>query len=85
MELNVKSDNIRSERKARVWSQEHLAHVSGIGVRTVQRIESSGVASYGTVEALVFALNISAQLLMNQLTSSDSMHLWKQNRALLYI
>ena len=72
MELKVKSDSIRSERKARAWSQEHLAHVSGVGTRTVQRIESSGVASYESVQAIAAALDMPAQELIAQSTISNA-------------
>jgi transcriptional regulator with XRE-family HTH domain len=31
--------NIRFQREERAWTQEHLATVSGIDVRTIQRAE----------------------------------------------
>ena len=51
MDVQVDGDLIRSERERRAWSQEHLAGAAGIGVRTVQRIEATGIA-YGLVATL---------------------------------
>lgn len=52
MEMNVDAKLIKAEREQRAWSQEHLAAVSGISLRTVQRVESTGSASYDTARAI---------------------------------
>ncbi len=57
--MNVDTNLIRVEREKRAWSQEHLASVTGLGVRTIQRIEASGSASYGSVMAIATALGMS--------------------------
>jgi hypothetical protein len=49
MDVQVDRDRIRSEREKRAWRQEHLAGAAGIGARTIQRIEATGVASYESV------------------------------------
>jgi len=58
--MNVDRVLLKSERQKRAWSQEHLANVSGLGLRTIQRIERSGVASYESMQALaaVFSLRV---------------------------
>ena len=56
MDVQVDRDLIRSEREKRAWSQEHLAAAAGIGARTVQRIEATGIASYESVRAISAAL-----------------------------
>ena len=48
---------IRNERLKRAWSQEQLAQVSGLGLRTVQRIENGGKASLETIKALAHVRN----------------------------
>lgn len=48
----VNAQLIRNKRLKRAWSQEHLAQTTGLGLRTVQRIESDGNASLETVKAL---------------------------------
>lgn len=58
MDVQVDADFIRSEREKRAWSQEHLAGAAGIGVRTIQRIEATGIASYESVRAISAALEI---------------------------
>lgn len=47
---------IRSLRGMRRWSQETLAALSGLSVRTVQRVEASGAAERDTRRALARAL-----------------------------
>lgn len=56
MQLNT--DRVRAERGKRAWSQGQLAQVSGLGLRTVQRIESSGTASFESATALASVLEI---------------------------
>ena len=63
MDVQVDSDLIRSEREKRAWSQEHLAGAAGIGARTIQRIEATGIASYESVRAISAALEISVDRL----------------------
>lgn len=64
MELHVDLIKVRTERRRRGWSQEHLAFLSGLGTRTVQRIESTGVASAESAKALAATL----ELPLDQLT-----------------
>src|SRR5688500_9193450 len=63
MEMKVDSHLIKSERKKRAWSQEHLARVSGLGHRTIQRIENTGFANYESVMALASALDLNTAAL----------------------
>ena len=58
MDVQVDRNLLRSEREKRAWSQEHLAGAAGIGVRTIQRIESTGIASYESARAISAALEI---------------------------
>ena len=59
MDMRVDPKRIRAERERRAWSQEHLATVSGLGLRTIQRIEKTGAASFESVRALAAVLEIS--------------------------
>ena len=68
MDVQVDRDLIRLEREKRAWSQEHLAAAAGIGARTVQRIEATGIASYESVRAISAALEIS----VGQLRADDA-------------
>lgn len=62
--MQVDAQLIRNERLKRAWSQEQLAQVSGLGIRTVQRIESGGNASLETVKALSAVLKLPVETLL---------------------
>ena len=73
MDVQVDRDLIRSEREKRAWSQEHLAGAAGIGARTIQRIEATGVASYESVRAISAVLEISVSALRADVASRPPM------------
>jgi len=56
--MRIDSKLIRSEREKRGWSQNHLARVAGLGLRTIQRIEKTGSASFESGTALASVLSV---------------------------
>jgi transcriptional regulator with XRE-family HTH domain len=56
--MKINSDAVLQARKARSWSQEELATAAGLNLRTVQRIESEGLASLQTRKAVAAALDL---------------------------
>lgn len=58
MDMKVDSSYIKRERERRAWSQEHLAEVTGLGLRTIQRIEKTGAASYESARSLAAVLGV---------------------------
>jgi transcriptional regulator with XRE-family HTH domain len=60
MTLKINSDRLREERLNRAWSQEQLALIAGLGLRTVHRIEKSGQCSLESLSALAAALELRA-------------------------
>ena len=64
MEMKAKSSLIRKYRTERLWSQEHLAMVSGLGLRTIQRLESRGSGSIETIKALASVFEVDADTLV---------------------
>jgi len=52
------ADQIKEQRIKRAWSQEELATISDIDVRTVQRIEKGHAASPDTLKAVANAFGI---------------------------
>ena len=56
----INKDLIKKLRSERSWSQEHLALVSDISLRTVQRVENEGKCSMESKKALaaVFELDV---------------------------
>lgn len=64
MEMKAKSSLIRKYRTERLWSQEHLAKVCGLGLRTIQRLESRGSGSTETIKALAAVFEVDADTLV---------------------
>jgi transcriptional regulator with XRE-family HTH domain len=60
MDMKVDSSYLKAQREQRAWSQEHLAEVTGLGLRTIQRIETTGMASYESARylAAVFGVDV---------------------------
>lgn len=58
--VSFKADaaKIKRWREERHWSQEHLADLAGIGLRTIQRIENGDPASPDSLKALAAAYNV---------------------------
>ncbi|MFT5925231.1 MAG: transcriptional regulator with XRE-family HTH domain [Paraglaciecola sp.] len=51
-DVKLNKDKIQKLRAIKCWSQDELASVSGLSVRTIQRVEKSGTASLETTKAL---------------------------------
>ncbi len=58
LNLKINRKLLRDRRTANGWTQEKLAEVSGVHVRTIQRIENDGVASIQTISAIGKALDL---------------------------
>lgn len=56
MSMKINGHRIRDLRLARSWSQETLAEHAGISLRTVQRVETEGIASLTTQRSIAAAL-----------------------------
>lgn len=61
--MKVDPTKIRTLREARGWSQEHLATIAGISVRTLQRMEAEGNASAESRMAVASALELDSRAL----------------------
>ena len=71
--MYVNSIRLRELRLARQWSQDQLATLSGLNLRTVQRLESGANISKESLRALAAVLEVPAEsLLMSKPTSSQS-------------
>ena len=62
----VDSDKIRAMRLEYGWTQDQFAEMCGLSVRTIQRIEKTGVASLDTSNALAAVLNTERQAILAQ-------------------
>jgi len=56
--MRVDAELIVKTREGRGWSQEELAGVSGLNLRTIQRIENTAVASLRSKSAVATALEL---------------------------
>jgi transcriptional regulator with XRE-family HTH domain len=56
--MSVNRDLVRQLRLNKSWSQEQLAEEAGVSPRTVQRVESEGVASLQSCRAIAQALGV---------------------------
>jgi transcriptional regulator with XRE-family HTH domain len=63
MDMKAKSSLIRKYRTERLWSQEQLAEISGLGLRTIQRLEARGSGSQESIKALAAVFNVDADTL----------------------
>lgn len=57
-EMTINAEQVRSLRDSRGWSQEHLAEVAGLSLRTIQRVESEGRGSRETRLSLAAAFDV---------------------------
>ena len=63
MAFKVDAAKIKRWREERHWSQEHLAELAGVGLRTIQRIENGKKASQESALALAAAFGVDATTL----------------------
>ena len=63
MTFKVDAAKIKRWREERQWSQDHLAGLAGIGLRTIQRIENGEKASQESTMALAAAFGVDATTL----------------------
>ncbi len=62
--MNVNARKVKSLRKQRLWSQEELALACGVSLRTIQRAEGDGQASFETTKALAAVFEIDSDQLL---------------------
>jgi len=75
---DMNQSKIRQLRISRAWSQEQLAELSSLSVRTVQRIENGEQASLETLGAIAAAFDIK----VSELTEHDPQSAITADRAL---
>jgi transcriptional regulator with XRE-family HTH domain len=62
--MHVDSARLRELRAARQWSQEQLAQLSGLNLRTIQRLESGAKISMESLRALAAVFEVPAESLL---------------------
>ena len=64
MDMQLSVDKLKQQRELRAWTQSHLAEVADISLRTIQRIEKSGVASQESAQSICAAYEIKIEDLL---------------------
>lgn len=62
--MQVNSARLRELRVARQWSQEQLSQLSGLNLRTIQRLESGARISTESLRALAAVFDVPAESLL---------------------
>lgn len=71
--MDIRPEYVRNLRASRGWTQQQLAEIADLSLRTIQRVEKLGVASNETVSALcsVFEIDRDELLVLPALTAED--------------
>ena len=62
---------LKKMREKRNWSQEQLAEMSGLSVRTIQRIEAGNKASLESLKSLASVFEVNVSTLEQEITVID--------------
>ena len=62
--MHINSVRLRELRTSRQWSQEQLAELSGLNLRTIQRLESGAKISTESLRALAAVFEVPAESLL---------------------
>lgn len=76
---------VRKLRLEKSWSQEQLAELSGLSVRTIQRIERGQKPSLETCKSLAAVFEIDASDLAMEDTMTNEVRLTAEEKAILYV
>jgi len=77
---------VRKLRLQRGWSQEQLAEMSGLSVRTIQRIERGKKAGLESLKSLAAVFDVELSNLHEDTEmKSDETMTWEEQRALEYV
>ena len=80
MDIMIDKNRVRKFRNQHTWSQDHLASVSGLSLRTIQRIENDGSCSLESKKALAEVFNIKPCDLEMQIDALQNLAASKRGR-----
>jgi transcriptional regulator with XRE-family HTH domain len=60
-----RSAHLKELRTSRAWSQEQLAKMAGLDVRTIQRVEKGNVASFESLKSIAAVFKIDVKELLD--------------------
>jgi len=62
--MDINGDRVRKARVERGWTQQQLAEIADLSLRTVQRVENQSAASNETISSLCAVLELERQDLL---------------------
>ena len=71
---------VKSLRQKRNWSQEQLAQLSGLNIRTIQRVEKGESVGLETLKSLAAVFEIDVSLLKNKNSNENENHTAQINK-----
>ena len=71
MKVKINSEFIKSNRLNRAWSQEQLAHLAGLSLRTIHRVETNGTASLESIKAIASVLEVPLEQIMQCIKAEE--------------
>lgn len=66
MDMKVDIEFIKQARTDKNWTQQQLADICNLSLRTIQRIEKEGIASHESVASLSSAFEVDKQLFVSE-------------------
>ncbi|MDC8832890.1 helix-turn-helix domain-containing protein [Alteromonas gilva] len=77
---------LKNQRIKNNWTQQHLAKICGLSLRTIQRVEKTGITSAETVGALCAVFKINQKEIVVQATNTSMCSkVYHEYKAALYI
>ena len=80
MDIMIDKNRVRILRNQWAWSQDHLASLSGLSLRTIQRIENDGTCSLESKKALAAVFNIKPSDMDVQVAAIDYLAVSRRGR-----
>jgi len=65
---------VKSLRKSKSWSQEQLAHLSGLNIRTIQRVEKGDSVGIETLKSLAAVFEVDVNELKSENSKGNGLH-----------
>lgn len=69
--MEIQATVVRETRVSKGWTQQQLSEVSGLSLRTIQRVESQGQGSLETCNALCAVFEIPRENLLQKETNEN--------------
>ncbi len=69
--MNVRGNQIKQLRIARGWTQQQLADIANLSLRTIQRVENQGIASNESVSSLAAVMELSREQILSPIENPE--------------